>query len=212
MSFSDQGLNLCSEPRSKESCASEWRIRIGEQFKAVIGVVLRPRQAMRDLPSDRIYLFAFVAPLYFGIARAFQPRLLPPLLAIFGGRWQIILFMAPFGLVIMFVSAWIMKQILKLFDKHLTVRKLMNIGGYCQVPRLIIAAIGYGILLLDPSALQRNELTPGLLAILLLGLAGGCYSLFLYVYGIVVSPSMKKPGVVAPQPSPAQSKPPLTGL
>jgi hypothetical protein len=122
-----------------------------------------------------------------------------------GGNWQIVLAVSVFALVMIPVGAWLMRQLLKLFRKRLSVRKLMNINGYAHIPRLVVALLGYAIMFLNPSMFESDRPSPGLIAIIVLGFAGIIYTLYLYVYGIVVSPSEDK--IVANQASDATSEP-----
>jgi tetrahydromethanopterin S-methyltransferase subunit D len=47
-------------------------------------------------------------------------------------------------------------------------------------------------MLANPSMFGSERPTPGLIAIIVLGFAGMIYTLYLYVYGVVVSPSEDK--------------------
>jgi len=176
-----------------------------EQFEAILGVIIHPKQTMQALPADRIFLLAFLSPpadqifllaflspLYFGISRAFRPRNHEVLLNALGGNWQIVLAIGLLALVMIPVGAWLMRQFLKLFKKRLSVRKLMNINGYAHVPRLVVALVGYLIMFMNPTMFASERPTPGLIAIIVLYFAGSIYTLFLYVYGVVVCPSEDK--------------------
>ncbi len=162
---------------------------IKTQIALIPKVITSPKVAFQSLPSDRWYLLAWLAPLYFGIARAFRPPNYEKSVDLFGSPLLLLLFVIILALVIIPLGAWIMRQLLKLFKKRLSVKKLMNIYGYALVPRLIVALIGYAVLFSFPSMFRENELSAGLLVILALGLCGMLYTLFLYIYGIVVSPS-----------------------
>ena len=163
-----------------------------EQFQAVLGVLLRPKATMQALPTARVYVLAILAPMYFGIARAFRPRYHALLVEKLGGNWQIVVAVSILALVMIPVGAWLWRQFLKLFKKRLSVRKLMNINGYSHVPRLLVAAIGYVLMWLNPSMFASEQPTPGLVAIIALGCLGIAYTLYLYIYGIVVSPSEER--------------------
>ena len=87
------------------------------------------------------------------------------------------------------LGAWLIRQLLKLFKKRLRVRKLINIYGYALIPRLVVAAIGSLILARHRAILTAEGPSTSLIVLIILGLAGIIYTLVLYVYGIVVSPS-----------------------
>lgn len=92
------------------------------------------------------------------------------------------------GLIVVPLSAWIMRQFLKLFRKRLTVAKLMNIGGYALVPRIIVAILATLLGFFNLDNLGR----PAVVALLVVGALATIYSVFLYTLGIVVSPSQER--------------------
>ncbi len=166
--------------------------RMKEQLEAILGVIVHPKQTMQALPANRIFLLAFLSPFYFGISRAFRPGNHEVLLNALGGNWQIVLAGGLQALVMIPVGAWLMRQFLKLFKKRLSVRKIMNINGYADVPRLAVALIGYVIMCMNPAIVASERPTPGLITIIVLGVIGIAYTLFLNIYGVVVCPSEDK--------------------
>jgi len=160
-----------------------------EQLKLIPGVFFNPKSTFKTLPSHRLYILAWIAPLYFGIARVFRPPTYGRAIQFFGSPVLLFLFVILVGIIIIPLSAWIMCQILKLFRKRLSVKKLMNIGGYALVPRLVVAIIGYIILAISPGVFYQKHLTPALVALIILGAVGILYTLFLFFYGIIISPS-----------------------
>jgi len=161
-----------------------------EQIKLVLRVITAPRSAFRALPPDRWYLLAWIAPLYFGAARAFRPPNYERNIQIFGSNWALLGFVLVIGFIFIPLWAWVLRQILKLFRKRLSVRKLMNIYGYALVPRLIVAALAYILFIIWPFRVPDEDiLTPQTLVMIILGAAGIIYTMILYVFGIVVSPS-----------------------
>ena len=154
-------------------------------YKHLPGVIVHPKQTMRALPADRILALAFLAPIYFGLSRVFYPRNHEFLLSALGSNGRIVVVVGILMMLTLVIGAWLMRQFLKLFKKRLRVRKLMNIYGYSYVPRLIVALLGAVIVFFDPTLLKSG--TP--IALMVLALVGSIYTLVLYVYGIVVSPS-----------------------
>ena len=73
---------------------------------------------------------------------------------------------------------------LKLYGKRLSVVKYLNINGYAAVPQLLAALLIAPVALLYPDA-------GGFLGwfLVIVALLAVIYSIFLWVYGIVVSPS-----------------------
>jgi hypothetical protein len=183
-----------------------------DQLKSIPRVLYRPRSTLRSLPADRLYLLAFLAPLYFTYARAVRTGNLARLTEMAGSKPLAYALFLSLAIAFIPLGALIIKLIIGLFGKKLTLLKLMNLYGYALVPRLLIAI---------PMSLYVNVLMPEEdRMFLILGevpswfsivavIAGVVcvYSIALYVYGIVVSPSTSAPGgaseeqtVATPQP------------
>jgi hypothetical protein len=122
-----------------------------------------------------------LAPLYFGIARAYRFTWL-------GSGFMKVIFSAILAAIMILVGAWVMQKILVLFRKRISIIKLLNIYGYALVPRLIVAGVGYVMMLSNPSMFAEVG-NPGALIMLILGGAATIYTLVLYFYGIGVCPS-----------------------
>ncbi len=159
------------------------------QIAAALNIFLHPKRTMQELPSNRLYALAVVNPLYFGVSRAFSPRNHALLHETLGGNLQVVLFAVAFSLVMLPLGGWLMQRILRLFRKRLSIVKILNISGYAYVPRLVVAVIGYAVLFTNPSVFLANRLSPALLAIIVLGSLGMIYTIFLTIYGFIVSPS-----------------------
>ena len=153
------------------------------QWEAVVGVLRYPRRTFERLPSDRIYALAFVAPIYFGSVSAIQR---------FGWNFAIFVvsIVVPIGMVLVPAYAWVIRQVLKLFGKRLSTKKLLNIGGYALVPRLALAVVATPLQFLSVDRWGRSLS----MSVLALALATLAYSVLLYIYGIVVSPSEEGAG------------------
>jgi hypothetical protein len=169
-----------------------------DQLKAIPRVLYRPRSTLRSLPADRLYLLAFLAPLYFTYARAVRTGNLAKLTERAGSTLLAYALFLSLAIAFIPLGALLVKLIIRLFGKRLTLFKLMNLYGYALVPRLLIAI---------PMSLYVNFLMPEEdKMFLILGeapswfnivavLAGVVfvYSIALGVYGIVVSPSTSTP-------------------
>lgn len=68
----------------------------------------------------------------------------------------------------------------------------MNINGYAHVPRLVVAAVGYVFMFVSPGTFTSNAPSPGLMVLGAVGLIGICWTLWLAIYGVVVTPSDAK--------------------
>ena len=166
---------------------------MGDQARAIYGVIVHPKATFLVLPARRMWALAILAPLYFGVGRAFHPRRYSALREWLGGDMQIVLVSVIAGVVMIPTGAWLIRQVLKLFKKRLSVIKLMNIYGYALVPRLIVACISYLIILLSNQTLMTTEKpSTSLIVVMVLGFSAIIYTIVLYVYGIVVCPSEEK--------------------
>jgi hypothetical protein len=157
------------------------------QIEAILGVLVQPRRTLRLLPGDRVYVLAFLGPMYFAFIRM-----------LYRTGWEyspIALLLAGFAaLLVVPAFAWFVRQFLKGFGKHLSTAKLMNIGGYALVPRLLMAVAATVLSVALPDGGSR-ALTLGVAVVAVVVIL---YSLGLYVYGIVVSPSESEQEVEAP--------------
>ena len=160
-----------------------------DQMRAIYGVIVHPRSTFLALPAHRVWALAILAPLYFGVGHAFHPRRYSALREWLGGDLQIILVSVIVGVVMIPTGAWLIRQVLKLFKKRLSVIKLMNIYGYALVPRLVVACIGYLILLSNRALMTVERPSNSLIVVMVLGFAAIIYTIVLYVYGIVICPS-----------------------
>jgi hypothetical protein len=160
------------------------------QLKLIAKVISSPRSAFGELPSKRWYVLAWLAPLYFGVARAFRPPGYARRIEALGSNWKLLGLVLIVGLIMIPFWAWVLRQVLKLFKKRLSVRKLMNIYGYALVPRLIVAGFAYVLFIFWPLQIPEEDvLTTQILIMLIFGGIGMVYSMFLYIYGIVISES-----------------------
>lgn len=167
---------MTTPPSAAENPESQQR-PLG-QVAAVLGVLIQPGRTLARLPSDRTYALAFLAPIYFGFVRLIDRT-----------GWEYYLFklllVAVAALFAVPASAWLVRQFLKLFGKRLTTAKLMNLGGYVLVPQLVFAVV----VTLGAVALGGYNNDTLFLVIAGAAVLVVLYSLGLYIYGIIVSPS-----------------------
>ena len=159
------------------------------QFELIRHVILSPKLVFQLLPDNRVLWLGWLAPFYFGVARFYRPGTYESALNYVGNEYLLFVLVSLFALVMIPVGAAIIKFIVMIFGKRLTVRKLMNIYGYALVPRILAAMVVYVILLIEPDALQSGQLNGYTLAIIGVGTIGLLYTLVLYIYALVVSPS-----------------------
>ena len=163
------------------------------QLKAIVGVLAKPRTTFRELPSNSIYALAFLTPLYFGYSRALRTGSLKRMTELVGSSLLAHLVLLLIALVAIPFGALLVKVVVRLFGKRLTLVKLMNIYGYAFVPRLAVsipASICFAMLPEDTKAMMLLGEVPGwFIALTALGGIVFLYSIFLWFYGVVVSPS-----------------------
>ena len=166
-----------------------------EQLKAVLGIILRPKTTLINLPSENLYLLGLLSPLYFGITRVLRKGLLDNFIESTPIHKQIIGFFALLILGTIFIFLWaiLVQAVILIFKKRLSVFKLLNIWGYSEVPRLVISLTVNFILVVLPYEVKINLFTePPLIFSAIFGVIGFIvmiYSLFLFVFGIIVSKS-----------------------
>ena len=159
------------------------------QLKLMVEVLTSPKTTFKSLPSDKIYLLAWLAPLYFGVVRVYRPPTYEKAIEWLGNPYMVFFVACIIGLIMIPIGAWIVRLIVRIFRKKLSVRKLMNIYGYSLVPRLVVATLANLMLALYPTAFESNELNGPQFILIAAGLSGLVYTMVLYVYGIVVSTS-----------------------
>ena len=110
-----------------------------DQIKFAASMLAAPKSALLKLPSNRTWVLAWVAPLYFGIGRGMQGTVWPKLVDATGGTWPAAVVLLLGGLLAVPFGAWVIQCLVRLIGWKLTVKKLMNIYGYAMVPRLLAA-------------------------------------------------------------------------
>lgn len=181
-----------------------------EQLKAIVGILYKPKSTLKNLPSNKLYVLAVLAPLYFGYARGMRTGSFNKLTEITGNKLLTFLLFIIISVVFIPLGALIMKMIIRIFGKRLTLFKLMNLYGYAYVPRLLISI---------PLSLYVNFLMPEDTKFLMMlgempswmkiaaAVSGVVflYCIALYFCGIVVSPST--PPSIPDQDSSVANKP-----
>jgi hypothetical protein len=165
-----------------------------EQLRALIGMFVKPKQTLLDLPYVKFYWVSFLISLYFGYARAAQKGFFGIVAEKFNSKFLSYVIFLAYGVLSFLLTAFCLKMIVRMFGKDLTFKKIMNIQGYSQVPRLILSLPLSIIILILPKEFAINL---GMIkykglwtAVTIFGLVLLFYSLFLLVYGLVISPNV----------------------
>jgi len=155
-------------------------------------MIVQPKGTLLELPSDRFYLLAFVIFEYL----IFE--------TVRGDRWVFTLMGV--GVVFFPVAALILKGIVRLFGKNLSLKKVMNIVGFAQTPRLVTALVYFLTRALMPPEMRAAMEAPfsfperyqTLVIVLgLLGILVFCYSVFLLIWGLAICPDIGKEGILS---------------
>ena len=162
------------------------------QLLLVKGIFTSPKSTLYALPYDRLLWLSWLAPFYFGVVRLLEPATYDKALNMVDNVYLLFLVFILFALVMIPLGALIVKLVIKLFGKQLTIKKLMNLYGYALVPRLMVALFAYVVMLINPSVFNSGELGVLAFAIIAAGVLALFYSIFLYVYGIVVSSNISE--------------------
>lgn len=151
------------------------------QVKAIWGMVISPKKTITELPSDKFYLVALLLPFLL-----IFPRLLPhhipadsPAYGQGVGVVHLLLWIGVFYLI----SAFMIKTIAEILRRKMTYIKALNIGGYCQAPRILYIVAVSIVDLLIPALRKSPDLarTLNLLAIII-----ALYSFGLMAYAIKI--------------------------
>ena len=170
---------------------------MNEQLEAAFRIITKPKTTLANLPDYRLYLLGLFAPLYFGYLRIIRKNVVENYLGETTVDKYMLAYLSIFIIVSLVIFMWavIVKGIISFFKKKLTVFKILNLYGYSMVPRLIISIPG-NICLLFLSAENKGMLVsenfmPLWVIVSVVGIALMIYSLFLFVYGIIVSKSIE---------------------
>ena len=112
-----------------------------KQLDALGGMLIKPRQTILDLPTNHFYFLSFLIYAYFNISRLYRKGHIY-LLADVVGSTTIALIVSLAMLPIFFVlGSYLIKIVIRLFKREISVTKVMNIAGYAQVPRFVFSLI-----------------------------------------------------------------------
>ncbi len=150
-------------------------------IKDVWWVSWQPRRVLSALPQDRFLVISFLVSAYFGYAKVARKGFFEKFTQGLGSEAIAFLVISALIIFAFLVGAALTKLIARVFGRRMTLIKAMNIQGYCQAPRLLLAVPISAIIAIDP-ALSNNKI------LLLVSLGGGVvliiYSIILWVLSI----------------------------
>lgn len=168
------------------------------QLRSVWDIMVSPRRTLLSLPNDRLWPMAFLISVYFTLARLVRQGWMARMSTTVGSS----LFALAIFLVLSFgafcVVGAFFHVLIRILGKKLTLRKVLNILGYSQAPRLYLS-VPLSII----TALLPEEMRPALIAGLqnpagLVVVCGGSmlllYSIVLMIWGFAISPDQRLAG------------------
>ncbi len=153
------------------------------QIKPLLAITLKPKQTILSLPSDRFFIVSYFISLYFAYSRALRQGTLNRLSSQLSSQISTYIFFLVMTAIGFMLGALILKAVTQIFGKKLTFKKVMNIIGYTQAPRLLISLPATIIF----AVVGMNQLF--LIIFGILGLIMLLYSLFLLFYALKITPS-----------------------
>lgn len=164
---------------------------MNNQWTSIHQMFHSPRKGFQSLPSDRLYIMAWLGPFLYGVMRNLRWEGLSTRRAALGGDVGIVVVTIVLGLFLVPFSCWLIRQFVKLFGKRLSVYKIMNIWGHALVPRLTFGIPAFLLMRAFPFKfiLMPGERSLPLFCFAILQLIMALYTLFLFIYGLTVAPS-----------------------
>ena len=166
------------------------------QLQAIWTVTFSPRKGLLALPSDRLWPTAFLISAYFTVARLERQGTLNTLESSLGSPWTAFAAILFLSFLAFCVVGACLHVFIRLVGKKISLRKVLNIMGYSQAPRLFLSIPASIIFAILPSETRSGLLTSlgGVTGIALscIGLPVLLYSLFLAVWGFVLSPDERR--------------------
>ena len=165
---------------------------IKEQLLPMMNIIIRPKETLKNLPSDKFYIVGFFISAYFSYASVSRNGGLDA----FQSKASAFVVFSMMCIIFYVITAFIIKIIILIFGKRLSVKKVMNIVGYSQAPRLLLSLPISLLLLLLPYE-SKIELffsidEGGVISVIaiIVSIVGALllfYSLFLLIWGFIVS-------------------------
>ncbi len=158
------------------------------QFHLVAGILFWPMQALQALPADRVYPLGVAMALGVGLIKARTSPLWPRMTDAVG-PWVTVALVLTAGALALCVVAWGVSLIVSRFGSPVSWRRVLNLYGYVQVPRLIVGIISLGF---APLTVARPEEPDRYAALfMVLDLAALLYAVGLFLIGLGVA--MRQP-------------------
>jgi hypothetical protein len=145
-------------------------------FINIFKILIKPRVVLLSLPQDRILWAGFAVPLLVGLATGLRKDSAATL------GWGGMLLAAALVLVIAYpLLGFLLKLILRLFHREISLYACLNLFNYSQSPRLI-SALAFGGM-----ALARQADNPILLLTsAIIGYIAVFYSLYMFFHGLAL--------------------------
>ncbi len=133
----------------------------------------------------------FLVSLYFTYARAERTGAMSRA----GGGFLALGIVAALAVLAYLFGGLVLKLVVRLFGKSLSYRKVLNLVGYAQAPRLFLALPSSLVVACLPQATKTaflaGEHQVAMVALAVLGMVLLLYSMFLLIWGLVLSPDQR---------------------
>ena len=111
-----------------------------------------------DLPSQQFYFVSFAIYAYFNFSRLFRKGHIYILADAFGSMFIALVLCIVMLPIFFIVGSYATTLVLRLFKRGISVRKVMNIAGYAQVPRFVFSLIAsFVIIVRYQNTVQPNN-------------------------------------------------------
>ncbi len=164
---------------------------LGEQLIQALHITFSPKKTIRQLSSSSFSIIAILINTYFFSARVLRKGDHVRFSEYTGLEPQVsFVALILLSVCALFIWAAILKLLVLLFGKKLSLAKVVNILGFSQAPRLFISMPASIIAVLNPGFLFKaiaSELNILMIAAIVLGVVALLYSVFLSIYGLVVA-------------------------
>jgi hypothetical protein len=179
-------------------------------------MIRSPKATLIDLPPGEFYLLSFLIHEITDYGRTVQQDLYKRLTMGYPGAPLKFVMFLPWAFIVFVIISLLLKVVVRLFRKRLSVRKVMNIWGYSHAPLLVLALLIF-LVTGDPTSTFVVASDVGDSPFEIVAALAKLYAVFLLIWGFCIVPgegevAREAPGVSSNTPTKgaASSWPPTT--
>jgi hypothetical protein len=166
------------------------------QLRSIWLIIVSPRKALLSLPSDRLWLTAFIISSYFTLARFLRQGWVAGLESAVGSTWIALAVLLFLSFLAFCVAGAFLHVLIRILGKKLSLRKVLNILGYSQAPRFVLsvpASVAIAILPADLRNLPYGSVGSAVgIALTCIGVPVFLYSFILMIWGFIITPDERR--------------------